>query len=331
MTDISNNSRDGAADKDDIGQLVRFAGERESVNDERMARARERVGAHWQDVVEQQKRRRTYTRFRQFAVAASVVAVVGLGIFLWPAPPLTDQLVAVERVSGDVTVDGQLVDIGDVFATQSSIETGDDGRIALTFPDGQSVRLDTGTELTVSASNRVELIAGGVYIDSGPVPDDTYIAVATRFGVATDVGTQFQVRIDDDQLQVGVREGLVELSRPDVALLEIDSGNLFEIDSSGAESGRRISGNDPIWGWVTSITPTFDINGVTLEDYLDWYSREAGLTLEWSDTASQTLARRALLSGSIDGMALDEGLELVRLIAPFESQLTNSLLRVSVD
>lgn len=334
MSDMKNTPEatgDDLDDMDDIGQLVRFAGERESVDEERMARARERVGAHWQGVVDERRQKRSLGRIQQLAIAASIVAVIGITVALWPAGPGTDQLVAVNRVSGDVMVDDRLVSAGDIFATHSTIETGDDGRIALEFPDGQSVRLDNDTVLTVLASDHIELTAGGVYVDSGPLSDDAQITVATRLGKATDIGTQFQVRLSDDQLLVGVREGLVELSRPDTALLAIDSGNLFEISAGGAETGRRIAGNDPIWGWVTAISPAFDIEGVTLESYLHWYSREAGLDLEWQDSASRDLARRTRLSGTIDGMALDDGLELVRRIAPFESRLSDSRLHVSVE
>jgi len=37
------------------------------------------------------------------------------------------------------------------------------------------------------------------------------------------------------------------------------------------------------------------------------------------------------LSGTIDGMPLGDGLELVRRIAPFKSQLSDSRLHVSVE
>lgn len=331
MTETKYTPMNGDDAMDDIGQLVRFAGQRESVNDERMGRARERVGSHWQDVVEQRQRQRRFSRNQHFAIAASIVAVVGFAFMQWPVISGADQPVMVDRVSGHVTIDGRPVSNGDVIATHSTIVTGNDGRIALTFPVGQSVRLDTDTEITVQASDHIALAIGGVYIDSGPATEDAYIAVATRFGVATDIGTQFQVRVGDEQMQVGVREGLVELSRPDAALLTIDSGNLLELSVNGSEVGRRIASNDPVWSWVGSISPAFEIEGVTLEDYLNWYTREVGLEIEWQDTRSLNLARLTRLSGSIDGMSLDNGLELVRLIAPFEARLSGWVLYISVE
>ena len=333
MSDINKTTTNGEDVMDDIGKLVRFAGERETVSAERLANARARVGAHWQDVVTSKRRQKVQNRWRQFSIAASLVAAVGITIALWQmrSAPTTEQLVAVDRVAGEVMIDGRAAQNGIVFATNSVIQTGTDGLVAMQFPSGQSVRLDHETRLVVSASDRVELIAGGVYVDSGPAPHSATIAVETRFGVATDVGTQFQVRIDDDQLQIGVREGLVELARPNTASLEIDAGNLYEVWESGEETGRRITGNDPIWSFAALIVPSFDIELATLEEYLRWYAREAGVALVWETDESYDIARRTELRGSINGMTLKQGFNHVRRLAPFESRVTESTLYILVE
>lgn len=317
---------------DEIGELIRFAGEREPVAAERMEAARARVGAHWEQVVARRKRRKTSSTWRNLAIAASLVIAVGAAVLLRPGAPVADQLVMIDRMSGEILINGHPASSGDAFASGSTIETGDNGRIALTFPEGQSVRLDHDTRLLVAASDRIELDRGGVYVDSGTAPDEAHVAIETRFGTATDVGTQFQVRVSEEQLQVSVREGMVELDRLNAKLLEIDSGHLYQIAASGRESGSSVAGNDPLWNWVTTIAPGFDIEGASLEDYLVWYAREAGLSLEWETAPSRRLASRELLSGSIADTSLDEGFAIVQRISPFfTARLAESTLYVTVE
>ena len=327
--EIARTEREGM---DEVAELIRFAGERESVNRERMATARARVSEHWTNVVATRRKTERAKRWRLLALAASVFVATGLGLTLWNGQGAVPQrLVSVERVSGEVRVDGRAVSVGDVFTADATVQSGPDGRIALALVDGQSLRVDIGTHLVLAANDRVELLKGGVYVDSGPETHEAQLSIDTRFGTATDIGTQFQVRVNDGGLSVGVREGLVELKPTGADVLEVDSGRLFVVGADGDAFGHSVSGNDEVWRWVTTISPEFNIEGATLEDYLSWYAREAGLSLQWETAASRIIARQSLLSGSIADMALEDGLAMVRLIAPFESRVANSTLYVTVD
>ena len=327
---IAPNERD---EMDEIAELIRFAGERESVNRERMTNARARVAGHWNNVVEAKRKAEATERWRLVAVAASVVVAAGLSLTLWngQSDRVPQRLVSVERTSGEVRVDGRAVTAGDVFTADVAIQTGPEGRIALSLTDGQSVRLDTETHIVIAANDRLELLRGGVYVDSGLDARDAQLTIETMFGAATDIGTQFQVRIDGEELSVGVREGLVELRPTGADLLEVDSGKLIVVNADGDAFGRPVRSNDDVWRWVAAIAPEFNIDGATLEDYLNWYAREAGLTLRWETAASRVIAKQSRLSGSIADMPLEEGLTLVRLIAPFESRVADSTLHVTVD
>ncbi len=326
-----------AADRDrdteDVGRLIRYAGAREVVSAERLEKARARVGEHWQGVVAMERRRRRQLRFRQFAIAASLVAAVGLAFLVWrPATgPVAPSVATVTRVIGDVRIDGALVSAGAVVAAESRIETTNDGRIALQLGAGQSLRVDTDTRLVVQASDRYALRQGGVYVDSGAEGSATPVFIETHLGTASDVGTQFQVRLADDTLSIGVREGLVELARLDASVVSVDVGSLYELTTSGEERKDRIDADDPIWSWATSISPEFDIDGRSLHSYLVWYARERGVRLEWDSTDSEANALRVRLSGSIGGLALEDGLAAVQRIAPFEYRLSDGVLRVRVD
>ena len=77
--------------------------------------------------------------------------------------------------------------------------------------------------------------------------------------------------------------------------------------------------------------PEFDIDGATLERYLEWYAHERSLELEWANVASRTRAGATVLTGSIAGASLDEGLEIVQRISAFDYQLTGDTIRIQVE
>ena len=333
MSEFDKTEYDGDTNRDDIARLIRYAGARETVADQRFAKAHGRVNEHWQKVISARRRQRQLRLVRQFAVAASLLVVVGVTLVTWRGalPPTGNDALLVNRVIGDVRIDGVRAQAGDPVAADSVIETPSGGRVALQLPDGKSLRLDNSSTVIVADAGNIELDRGAVYIDSGAEQNKAPVYVTTRFGVASDIGTQFQVRVDDERLRVGVREGLVEISRGDAETVPVRSGTMLEIAADGAPRERNIAGDDSVWNWVTTITPEFDIRDATLEEYLSWYARQRGVSLEWRDATSQGNARNIRLSGSIANMSLDEGFSFVRRIAPFDYEVTDHALRVSVD
>ena len=333
MSEFDKTEYDRDTNRDDIAKLIRYAGARESVNDERFARAHGRVNEHWQNVVRTRRRQRRQRLLGQFALAASVLAVIGVALVTWRAalPPAGSDVLLVNRVIGDVRMDGVPMRAGDAVTADSTIETASNGRIALQLPDGKSLRLDTSSHVIVADAGQFQLERGAVYVDSGADQDKSPVYVMTRFGVASDIGTQFQVRVDDERLRVGVREGLVEISRSDAGTVPVRSGTMFEIAADGTPREQDIEGNDQVWDWVETITPEFDIRDATLEEYLVWYTRQRGVALEWDDDMSRHNAQAIRLSGSISNLSLDDGFAFVHRIAPFDYEVANNALRVRVD
>ena len=317
---------------DDIGRLIRHAGARDAVPQDRFDRSRERVQSHWEQVVADKRRLRNRSRYQYLAIAASIVVVVTVTLLLRggeiPAPP---PMAHVDRVLGDVLIDNALASAGDVVAPDAQIETTDSGRIALRLADGQSLRIDTSSLVAVHSANNVTLETGGLYVDTERNQSAAPVLVMTALGQARDVGTQFQVRLADDMLTVGVREGQVEVTRPDREAVSVDSGQLVDLNTDGSKSERDIEHDDPIWSWVETVAPDFDGEGATLERYLNWYAGQRGLQLVWADQGSEQRAKQVVLSGSIAGMSLEDGFQAVRRIAPFEFRFEDDTLWVSVE
>ena len=317
---------------DDVGKLIRHAGPRASIDADRFAKAHARVQAHWETVVADQRKSRPAGFDPGIAVAASIILAIAAGFlasrYIQDAPS-PDALV-VNRVVGEVLVDDRVIAAGESIPVEGVITTASDSRVALQLTDGQSLRIDQDTQLVVIAESRFRLERGTAYFDSGRSTDASPVYVDTPYGVATDIGTQFQVRLLANTVEVGVREGLVALSRQGQEALTVDRGQILEVADDGGAEFRDIE-DDGMWDWVNSIAPEIDTNGMTLSDYLEWYAREKGYEIQWVDTESRNNAMGIRLSVSIQGLTLGEGLALVQAMAPFDYEIDDGTMRVLIE
>ncbi|NNE05586.1 MAG: hypothetical protein HKN15_07685, partial [Xanthomonadales bacterium] len=190
---------------------------------------------------------------------------------------------------------------------------------------------DSSTDIRIVSASRLALRAGAIFVDSDFAEPQASIQVQTPLGVASDIGTRFQVRLLDDVLIVGVADGLVKVARDDGPSHAVDRGYSLALDAAGGAQKSELDDTSQDWAWVDTIVPEFNIEGATLEQYLRWYAHERGLELQWSDRESQINARNTGLSGSIQGADLDESLELVKRIAPFRHEVTGDRLLVAVE
>ncbi len=323
----------GTGDMDDIGRLIHYAGARDTIPLERFEKARHRVGVHWEQVVADRRRSSVPTRFRYVAIAATVLMAVGVSFFFWRTGdvPAVIAPASIDRVLGEVFVANKVVGTSDVIATNTLVATGPDSRIALRMAGGQSLRIDTSSEVFVHSSNHVSLQAGGVYIDTNATLNPLPIMITTPFGVARDVGTQFQVRLEASVLVVGVRDGVVEIAQTGQQTLSINKDRLVELDRNGEKAESFLPADDPSWNWVETVAPEFNIQGASLQQYLVWYVGESGVKLMWADDASQAKAEKIELSGSIAGTTPRESLRTVQKIAPFDYRIEGDTIWVKVE
>lgn len=318
---------------DNIGQLIKLAGARETVSAERFERVRQNVHTHWQQAVVEQRPSKRPSRFSFIAVAASLILVAGATFFLLNrgyAPAVTT-LASVERVLGDVKIRDERAHMDSAISAGTRVLTGVSGRIALRMAGGQSLRIDTSSDVIVHSPNHVTLKSGAIYIDTAFSSADDPILVETPLGSALDIGTQFQVRVSGMLLVVAVRQGLVEVSQPGQQSLSVNKGYFLELAANGESGQHPLQPDNEKWAWIETVAPEFDIEGASLARYLQWYASERGVELVWADPASESMAATAVLAGSIEGASLDEGLALVKQVAPFEHRLANGRLWIKIE
>ncbi len=293
-------------------------GERERLLRQRFARAKPRlqppsgdteeirrvVLAEWDTVTVARIWRR---RAAFVAVAASLlvaaIVYVGRGD---PSPSAPAPLVAtIERVQGIVTTaNGVRVSTGSGIAAGERLDSGD-GQVALRLTSGGSLRIAPRSRVELTSGDEAELLAGAVYFDSEQRRPSEFV-VMTQFGQIRDVGTQFLVRVDDSELDVGVREGRITLSRSGAA----DAAGAGErlIASRGAGDVRRDSiatfGAD--WEWAEGLAPPFDINGRTFGEFIDWFEMQTGRSVVFADAALESTLRGAVQRGSPDAPPLQK-------------------------
>ncbi len=331
MTDKDLESSDTSHANDDVGRLIRYSGAREGVAAGRAADAHARVLAHWEHETSARQRLRRRRHATWYAAAAAVVIAVAAGWVLLPmlqtpvVPFATVVSAAGNAFRGDVPLAA-----GDTIAVSASVKTLAGGRAVFVMDNGHEVRLDENTRLTAQGVDRFALERGAVFVRSGD-GSDASVLIDTPFGTASDLGTQFIVRLVRRSIIVGVREGLVQLEKSPGDRVHVEDGSLYILSDDGLSQFRQVAADDEIWEWVDATPPAFEIEGVSLASYLAWYADQIGAELQWADARSEKDAKeKVTLRGSIAGATLKEGFDEVRRFAPFEFEMTNSTLTVKV-
>jgi len=257
---------------------------------------RRAVYAEWDAVT---GRRVFLRRAAGAAVAAAVVVSVALFTLDMGTGPLPT-VATVDRVQGNVQIEGvgPLL-AGTEVARDARIATRS-GQAALRLADGGSLRLAAQTEITLLAGAEAELRAGQLYFDSDGSTAPSKFAVRTAYGTLRDIGTQFVARLDVARLEVGVRDGRVELARR-TDNLAADAGERLTVpQGTGSVRRERIDSFGEGWAWAERLAPQFPIDGRQLIDFLNWVAHETGRTLVFADADAERVARESVLSGVID-------------------------------
>jgi ferric-dicitrate binding protein FerR (iron transport regulator) len=302
---------DEPSEDDPVGRLLHIAGPRPPVPEAVWEGIRQVARPAWQAKVEAHRARRRRQRRGVFLLAAALVTAVGSGLFyrlgLDPfAPP--SPVATVEAWFGAETAArtvGTLLDAG------AELTTNGGSRVALRLAGGASLRLDHDTHLTFESASALVLHRGGVYLDSGPdASSETAVEVHTPFGIARDIGTQFEVRLQEGGLAVQVREGEVNLELTD-ATHQATAGIALAVGQDGAVERRTVPLRGPAWDWILASAPSFRLEGRPLSEYLDWVVRETGHTLRFEDAALAEQATTIIARGSLEGLRPDQTLDIV--------------------
>jgi hypothetical protein len=301
VTDHARDASPGAREDDATVRLLRAAGPRAAVSPERAARVRAATRAAWQTHQRRRVVRHRVTLAAAAVVAAALVLIAGRMFVLdrGAAPPGA-VVAVVDALEGSVS----RVQVGSVVAVGQWIETGPASRVALRFGRESSVRLDVDSRLRALSSSVIELASGAVYVDSGEGQGS--LEVRTPFGIAFDIGTQFEVRLLDRSLRLRVRTGLVEL-RAGGRSISARRGTEVTLSPSGAVTRPLAAGAD--WEWIARVSRLPEMEGVPLATFLSRVAREQGWSIEYSDAAIARAAQTIVLHGEASGLTPQQAVE----------------------
>jgi hypothetical protein len=303
-----------------IEDLLKLAGEREMPSHASMERARRAAHESWRRGLAPVEKdaaapRRWLKLSLGLAAAAGIAAVlIAIGTGTNEAPVLVARVSAADdgavlraKVSSPVRVPAD-VHSGALLSTAG-------GRVALTLGDALSLRVDRNTRLRFDAADRVTLLAGSLYVDSGGINAVPTLRIATPAGEVRHVGTQFQVSVSSDYTRVRVREGRVLLTPRDAQTAhDIGAGDELEVVGNQARLRHDLPAYGTDWEWATFIAPSFPIENRPLAEFLAWLTREHGWQLRYSEESVQQRTHEIRLHGTLAGLDADGMIERVSLI-----------------
>jgi ferric-dicitrate binding protein FerR (iron transport regulator) len=322
------------ADEDYTLRLLRLAGSRVPVSDQRTARVRAAVRPHWRAATRRRVIRRRVLGGTVLLAAAAVLIVMieGRNPVDRPGADPRELVALVERIDGTprratatTSADpGGVLSLNDSVRTGEWVETDRSARVALRFADGSSVRLDIGSRARPLSQNAIELASGAVYVDTGRASG--HFEVRTAMATAYDVGTQFEVRLIDRTLRLRVRTGLVELKSSGRSASG-RGGTEVTFSAAGTVS-RPIAPHGSEWSWMASLAPPVTMEGAALSTFLERLAHEHGWEVRYADPALAREASGIVLHGSVNGLPPQEALAIALTTSGLQYRLENGQLTV---
>lgn len=328
---MNEETRIDAVDERDVAALLGCVGVRPSASPQAMAEARAAVEAEWRATVTARQRRRQTVGW----AAAASVAVAAVGV--WLARPMLQSepqaVASLARVVGSVEQnrgDGRWTPVTALASLESGtrLRTAADGRAAVQLGNGIELRLDARTQLALHDARRATLSTGAVYVDSGPSQGGTGadFDLETPVGTVTHLGTQYEARIADGRVLVGVREGRVRLSGRSGEVIGSAGEQLVVADGQVTRSALAPTAAD--WNWVAEVTPPLVIEGQSVEDFLAWAARQTGRTVVYTSPDVARQARSVTLSGTVEGLTPDEAVAAVLSTTSLRPEIGTQYIRI---
>lgn len=318
----------GTNGSDAIERLLRTAGPRTIPDGRRRELARAAVRDAWRDGLRSRSRRRWLTVAVPLAAAASIAVAVLLRRELPVAPPAATVVARISTATGAVRLSGpageRTIASADVVHAGDAVETPPGVVATFALEGGGDVRQNGGTAVRWVDARRVSLERGHVYVDSGA--PGRAIDVATSAGTVSDIGTRFDVRAIGDEVRVRVREGIVRLGSGSAAR-EVTAGQGLIVTPRGIRDEPVLTyGSD--WDWILRGT-RFRLEGATLERFVGWVGAEGGRRVEFHPSRLAQEHSAIVLHGSIEGLTMDEALEVAFTAAGLAYRLEGDRVIVS--
>lgn len=278
-------------DDDALTELLQSTGKRPAPPKAFMTEVEQNTRAAWQQAVVADKKRRQMQWLSGVAAAACLVLTLVVAL-PQPTPPL-HSIASVRTQSGDVTLEAN-----QPLVAGSTVATGE-GQLTLELTDRTLIMLSANSELQLVGASELVLQRGQVFVDS---PDHTtQVLIRTPFGDVTDIGTQYQIAVSQEALQVSMREGLTEINTRNGivrASVNRDQGDVVRVHQLGVDRSQ-LALNDASWQWVRQGYEDFQLQQASVDDLLAWASRVTATRVEFANKTVAEQAKTVRFNGGV--------------------------------
>lgn len=319
----------------ELGSLLRAVGARAQPSATMMAEVRAAVDAEWRATCAARRRRRQLMTWSAAAgiAAASVGAWLARPLYL----PAGGPVASLARVEGTVEYRSDegarwraLPAIAEL-RRGDELRTGAAGRAAVTLASGVELRLDNGTAISLDDIHHARLRQGAVYVDSGvdAADDSRALEIDTPAGAVRHLGTQYEARLLDGALRVGVREGRIAVGVPGGDVVG-RAGEQLTLED-GQVLRQALAPNAATWAWIGTITPPFAIEGQSVHQFLAWAGRETGRQVVYASPEAAQQARDIVLRGSVAGLTPDDAVTAVLATTALQASMDGGRIRIEAS
>jgi hypothetical protein len=245
------------------------------------------------------------------------IAIASLAGWMWSEVRAPVRVASVEALDGviesrDSSLFGRKSELtaGGSVAAGSELRVREGAGVLLRISPDLTVRLAENTRARFDAADAIELSQGQAFIDATPGARAP-LRVITPSGEVTHLGTQYQVRAGDHEVEVAVREGRAQLKTASLTTVAEAGHWLLHRDSAAAPLTGEIAADDVRFEWIGTLPSAFELEGSTLAAFLAWFHRETGLTPIYSNGIDAGRFAQVQLKGSIEGLEPFEALSYV--------------------
>ena len=329
------------SDEELTAGLMRIAGPRADVPADVESRVYERVLDEWTDenqkavgenvyktVARSWKWGLTRKRLVQWLAPILVTASVAfIAINLSETEPVAVPAIgSVARLAGFETDDS--LESGQQLFQGMALSTGDDQGISILLARNESLRLGQNSRLQIDGKNQFTLLEGRIYADTGQfMYRNSGLSIVAGSATITDVGTQFSVALDGALLDVGVREGRVDIAGGAGVAVAV-AGERLRVDEKGNTHKEALRPDAAYWQWASDLAPSYDMERKSLMDFLGWAARETGMQLVFESDELRMTAMRTDLHGPISDLKPEEAMVAVMATTSFRYRIESGTIYI---
>ncbi len=298
-----------------------------------MQRIRQATEQEWRTAVRAPATRRPHA----FSIAASAAGILAVSLWaffaLQTGPAAGEVFGRVVAVEHPGLVEPKRFGRDVQLAAGTSLRVGQKlearGDTVVNLEAGGNLRIARTSAIEVHAPDVIALTQGELYVDIPPgAHSASAFRVQTSAGEFRHVGTQFALMISEGQTRLRVREGQV-VWRAASGDSTVAAGTEVTIGPDGKATRRPVSTAGRDWTWTEAMAPDVVIENRPLIEFLQWFARETGRTLD-IDERSREQAATILMHGSVKGLTVPEALSAVMsTTSSLRYELPEGVIRVS--